>query len=259
MAALIVAGGYPLEIRCPSAAVRETQSRVSFIDTLGGKRKAFLRRGGRRTWDVDLATARRSDVATVEAVARYGGPVGWYGPEAMAGNLLSPQASGFDDPLFNATDVGLVSLPGSGLARAVALSGAVSIGSAHGSFEAVPVRVGTPVTVAGWGLGGLRFSGVWRDADLASVGTLSGATNSFSGWGFRSQTFNPPAGAVALSVSFWGASQVARPSVAWGSTARDELGTGCPVAVAHDPRHAPISLTGTAHYTASSFTVTEVG
>ncbi len=259
MSAYIVSGGALIQVSCPTSMARDTSDGASFTMTLGGKRKAFLRQGGRRSWSVDVSTATPAEVSTVETVARFGGPIGWYPPEAMAGNLLSPQASGFDASKFNATDVGLVALPDGSAARAVALSGAVSIGSAHGSFEAVPVRPGAPVTVGGWGLGGIRFTGVWRDQNLASVGSLSGATYTHSGWAFRSQTFAVPTTASYLSVSFQGATQIARPTVAWGTTPRDELGTGCPIAVAHAPGHSPIAVNGFANVSDSSYQVTEVG
>src|SRR5699024_3946437 len=95
MSAFIVSGGSLLEIGCPSALSRNTEQQVSFTRTLGGKRKGFIRKGGRRAWSVDASVARPGEVSTLEAVARGLGPVGWYPPEAVMGNLLSPQASGF--------------------------------------------------------------------------------------------------------------------------------------------------------------------
>lgn len=254
-----MSGGALLELGCPSRLDRSTDQQTDFIDTLGGKRKAFLRQGGRRSWSVDVSTARPAEVSGIEAMARFGGPLGWYPPEAVIGNLLSPQASGFDTSQFNATPTGMVQLGDGSAARAVALSGAITIGSSHGSYEAVPVKPSTPVTVGGWGLGGIRFTGVWRDADLVQVGTFSGATFVHSGWAFRSQSFTPPVAAKFLSVTFLGATQVARPTVAWGTTARDELGTGCPFAVFHSPQHSPFALWQGANYTQSSYQVTEVG
>lgn len=227
--------------------------------TLGGKRKGFVRPGGRRTWSVDVSVARPSEVSTIETIARSGLMVGWYGPEAVIGNLLSPQASAFDAPNFNGTDVGLVQLPDGTAARAVALSGTMAIGAAHGSYEAIPVQGQASITFGGWGLGGIRFTGVWRDADLAQVGTLSGATFTHTGWAFRSQTVLVPEGAAYVSLSVLGATQVARPTVAWGTVARDELGTGCPKAVIHSPSHSPLALWEGTNYTDSSYSITEVG
>src|SRR5699024_4325105 len=119
LSAFIVSGGSLLEVGCPSSLTRETQQQVSFTTTLGGKRKAFIRKGGRRTWSVDVSVARPGEVSTLEAVARIVGPVGWYPPEAVVGNLLSPQASGFDVAPADATDAGMVQLPDRTVARQV--------------------------------------------------------------------------------------------------------------------------------------------
>jgi len=259
VSAFIVSAGVLLEVGAPSTLTRSTESRAAFTGTIGGKRKGFIRRGGRREWALDVSIARPGMVSTIETIARNGGPVGWYGSDATVGNLLSPQASGFDVPQFNATDAGLVQLPDGTIARAVVLTGAVSIGTAHGSFEAVPVVPGSRITVSGWGLGGLRFTGTWRDQTYATTGFLSGTTFTHNGWGFASQTFTVPATASALSIVVQGATQVARPSIAWGASARDELGTGCPVAVIHGATHAPITLMGAANYSKTSYQVTEVG
>lgn len=259
MSAYIVAGGSLIHVSCPTTMARETSDGASFTMTLGGKRKAFLRPGGRRAWSVDVSAASPGEVSTVEAVARYGGPIGWYPPESTAGNLLSPQASGFDVSQFNATDMGVVGLPDGTAARAVALSGAITLGTSHGGYEAIPVLSGSAITVGGWGLGGIRFTGVWRDENLASVGTLSSGTYTHSGWAFRSQSFTPPTTARFMSVTYLGATQIARPTVSWGTTAHDELGTGCPAAVAHAPSHSPIAVNTFANITDSSYQVTEVG
>lgn len=262
MSAFIVSGGSLLEIGCPSTLNRSTEQQVAFTSTLGGKRKAFVRRGGRRSWSVDVNVARPSTVATIEAVARNVGPVGWYPPEAVIGNLLSPQASGFDVTPANATDAGLVQLPDGSVARSVVHSGTggVNVGNtATAGYEGVPVRAGEPITVAAWGLGGVRLAGAWRDAAGANVGAISQAVQSFIGWGFRSHTVTPPAGAVAAQLFLTSGSQYARPSVAWGTVARDEGGTGCPAAVIHSPAHSPVALWDGANYTDSSYSVTEVG
>ena len=244
---------------CPSSLTRETQQQVSFTTTLGGKRKAFIRRGGRRTWNVDVSVARPADVSTLEAVARGVGPYGWYPPEAVIGNLLSPQAVDWDPLPTGATDTGLVQLPDGTVARTIAATGTPSPGNAHGTYEMVPVRPGVPVTLAGWGLGGIRFTGFWRDALQAPVGALSGAAQSFAGWQWRSETFTPPPGAAFVQMTLSSGTQYARPSVAWGATGRDEGGTGCPRAVLHSPSHSPIALWEGANYTTSAYQVTEVG
>ena len=262
MSAFIVSGGSLLEIGCPSALSRNTEQQVSFTRTLGGKRKAHVRRGGRRAWSVDVSVARPGEVSTLEAVARSLGPVGWYPPEAVVGNLLSPQASGFDPVPANAVPVGLVRLPDGTVAASVARqgsSGTTRVGNAHGDAERVPVLPGQAVTVGAWGLGGARFQGFWRDATGGSLGSYLSPPDSHAGWQWRDHTLTPPPGAAFIELHLFGGSQYARPSVAWGTVARDELGTGCPHAVIHSPSHTPVALWEGANYTDLSYQVTEVG
>lgn len=259
MSSFIVSGGALLEIGCPSTLSRSTEQQVSFTPIIGGKRKAFVRKGGRRSWSIDTSVARPSEVSTIETVARFMGPVGWYGPEAAIGNLLSPQASGFDTVPTTGTDAGLVQLPDAGVARAVAHAGVMSVGVSDGGYEAVPVRTGLPVTFSAWGFGGVRFTGTWRDASRAQIGTFAQAAHTFTGWGWRSFTVTPPVGVAFAQMVLSTGSIYARPSVSWGVTGRDELGTGCPKAVIHSPSHSPVALWGGANYTDSGFRVTEVG
>ena len=254
-----MSGGSLLEVGCPSSLTRETQQQVSFTTTLGGKRKAFIRRGGRRTWSVDVSVARPGEVSTLEAVTRNLGPVGWYPPEAVVGNLLSPQASGFGPGSTDATDAGLVQLPDGTVARSVASDSAVRPGNAHGSYEMVPLRPGQSVTVGCWSVGGQHFRGFWRDGTGASITNWSVSATSWAGWGWYEATLTPPAGAAFIELHVAGGSQYALPSVSWGGTARAELGTGCPRAVIHSPSHSPVALWQGANYTNSSYSVTEVG
>lgn len=261
MSAFIVAGGSLLEIGCPSSLDRSTEQQVSFTPIIGGKVKAFIRRGGRRSWSIDTAVAHPGEVSSIEAVTRQMGPFGWYDAAATIGNLLSPQASSFEVTPTNATDAGMVQLPDGTLAHAVVHSGTgtVSPGTAHGGYEMVPVRPGEPVTVSGWGRGGIRFSGFWRDAGQGQVSTFISPTESFSGWQWRQATFTPPAGAVFMNLSLSTGTQYALPSISWGGTGKAELGTGCPSAIFHSPSHSPLALTSRANYSNSSYSVTEVG
>ena len=255
MSAFIVSGGSLLEIGCLSRLSRGTEQAVQVIPLLGGGRKAFVRRSGRREWSVDASGARPGEVSTFEAVARGVGPYGWYGPEAVIGNLYSPQASGFDVLPTNATDAGLVQLPSGSVARSVVHSGSGRVGIA----EAVPVRPGLPVSFGTWALAGHRFWWTWLDGDGASLGAQSTGAFTHSGWQWRTHTADPVAGAVAVQLDILNGTAYARPSIAWGATARDELGTGCPKAIIHSPSFSPLLLREGANYTDTSYTVTEVG
>lgn len=255
-----MSGGSLLELGCPSALTRGAEQMVSFETTLGGKRLGYVRRGGRRSWSVDVSVARPGDVSALEAVARRLGPYGWYSAEAAAGNLLSPQASAWAVPASGETRAGLVQLPDGTVAESLASSALVRVGNAHGNFEMAPVRPGQLVTVSAWGFGGLRLQGYWRDASGASMGSfIASPIYTFPGWGWRSHTVTPPAGAAFIELNLTNGSSYALPSVSWGSVGRAELGTGCPKALIHSPSYSPIALWEGANYTNTSYSVVEVG
>lgn len=259
MSTFIVSGGSLLEVRSPSRLDRSTEQQVTFTPIIGGKVKAFVRKGGRRSWSINTSGARPAEVSTIEAVARFMGPVGWYGPEAVIGNLLSPQASGFDTVPTTGTDAGLVQLPDGSVARSVVSEATVRTGDAHGSHERVPVRSGTPVTVGAWSIGGQYFRGFWRDGTGSQITSWSSPAVTHTGWTWHEVTLTPPAGAAFVELHLAGGTQYALPSITWGTSAARELGTGCPKAVIHSPSHSPVSLWAGANYTDSGFRVTEVG
>lgn len=232
---------------------------VSFARTLGGKRKAFVGARSRREWSVSFDPIGSRDVAGLLAVAQSAGPVMWYPADAVAGNLLSPQASGFEVTPTGATDTGLTQLPDGTVARSVAHSGTVYVGNAHGGYEGAPVRPGEVVSVGGWGRGGIRLTGSWRDANGATVGTFLPAGHAFSGWGWRENALTPPPGAAYLSLALSGGSQYARPSISWGTKAQDRPGRGAPATVAHGLSEALTVITQDDAYGSIDITITEVG
>src|SRR5699024_5394917 len=101
---------------------------VSFTRTLGGKRKAFLGARSRREWGVSVDLAGSKVTSGLVALAQGAGEVAWFPADATAGNLLSPQASGFETVDAGAVDAGFVSLPDGSVARSVAGSGTVRVG-----------------------------------------------------------------------------------------------------------------------------------
>lgn len=234
---------------------------MSFTRTLGGERKAFVRKGGRRSWSIDVGIARPDEVSTIETVARSLSAIGWYGAEAVVGNLVSPQSSGFDDATANASDGGLVALPNGQVARSVVHTGSASVTLGAGlSRERIPVRPGTPMTVGAWATGALRISGIWLDAAGTSLSSFTTPLwGQLVNWEWREYTLTPPLGAASFTFNLNDGAQYASPSASWGAVGRQELGTGCPAALVHSPSHAPVALWQGANYTDSSFTVTEVG
>lgn len=260
MSAFIVSGGTLLEVGCPSVLSRDTAQQATFETTLGGRRLGYVRKGGRRSWSVDVSAADPGEVSTLEAVARGLGPYGWYPPEAVIGNLLSPQAASWAVPMAGETRAGLVQLPDGTVAESLASTALVRVGSAHGTYEMVPVRPGEVVTVSAWGFGGIRLQGYWRDASGASMGSFTASPiYTFAGWEWRSHTIAPPAGAAFVELNLTGGTAYALPSVSWGPVGRAEMGTGCPAAIIHSPSYSPVALWEGANYTDSSYSVTELG
>ena len=259
MAAFFGVNGALFEVKCPASADRVSERGVSFTRTLGGKRKAFVGRGSRRSWSLDVGAGTPQDVSTVEALSREPGPLVFVSPDAAVGNLLSPQASGFDDVPANATDAGLVQLPDGTVARSVASSSSVSVGDAHGNYERVPVLAGSQVSVGAWALGRLGFQGFWYDATGSSITTYLHSSAAVTGWGWREVTMTPPAGAAFVSLNIFGGSQYALPSISWGDTAAREVGSGCPKAVVHSPEFSPIAAHARLNRSRITYSVTEVG
>lgn len=261
MSAVIVANGTPIPVACPSRLDRSTEQQVGFTRTLGGKRKGFVRPGGRRAWSIDVSLASPAEVETIETIARAGMQVGWYGPDAAIGNLLSPQAVDFRPPPPRGQDAGLVMLPDGRVALSARLREGQSymiLGTDRGR-EVVPVRPGMPLTVGAWALGGLRFTGVWLDAAGVQLGTFGTTIWEFEGWQWQEETVTPPIHAAGVELRLWKGLQFAAPSAAWGTVGRQQSGLGCPSAVIHSPSVSPLALWEGANYSDTSFTVTEVG
>lgn len=236
-----------------------TDRPVSFARTMGGKRKAFMGARGRREWDVSFDLVGSRGVAGLVEVSRSAGEVMWYPADATSGNLLSPQASGFEVTPASATDAGLVALPDGTVARSVVSSVAVRLGNAHGLYEMVPVRPGVPVTVGAWSTGGQHFRGFWRDALGASIANWSSAAATWAGWRWHQVTLTPPAGAAFIELHLAGGTQYARPSISWGSSAVDRPGRGCPKAVVHGLSEALTVINADDAYGSIDVTITEVG
>ena len=236
-----------------------TDRPVSFARTMGGKRKAFMGARGRREWGVSFDLVGSREVAGLVEVARSAGAVMWYPADATSGNLLSPQASGFEVTPASATDAGLVALPDGTVARSVASSVAVRLGNAHGLYEMVPVREGEPVTVGAWSVGGQWFRGFWRDALGSQVTNWNAPSQSWAGWAWHEATLTPPPGAAFLELHLAGGTQYARPSISWGSSAVDRPGRGCPKAVVHGLSEALTVINADDAYGSIDVTITEVG
>lgn len=227
--------------------------------TLGGKVKFFVGPRARREWSVSFDLMGSREAAGLVEVARSAGEVMWYPADATSGNLLSPQASGFETVDTGVVDAGFVSLPDRSVARSVAGAGTVRVGSAHGVVEMVPVRGQSKVSVGAWGSNGLRFQGRWLDALGGSVGTYISDAGTFAGWQWRQYTMTPPAGAVFFDVQLFGGVQYARPCASWGTVAVDRPGRGAPKVVVHGLSEALTVVARDDAYGSIDATITEVG
>lgn len=230
-----------------------TERPASFSRTMGGKRKGFLGPEGRREWDVSFDLLGSRDVFTLLAASQANEPLLWYPADAVAGNLLSPQASGWVSTPSRATASGLAQLPDGTVARTIASESTVSVG------EWAPVRAGEPVTVGAWSTGGQHFRGFWYGADGSSVGNYFTPKVTHSGWTWHEATVTPPDGAVYILLQLAGGTQYARPSVTWGESAVDRPGRGCPAAVVHGLSESLLTMTEDDAYGSISVTITEVG
>lgn len=233
---------------------------VSFVRTLSGKRKALLGARARREWSVSFDLIGSREVHGLVSVSQFQGPVMWYPADAVAGNMLSPQASGFDVTPSGATDAGLVALPDGSVARSVVSASTVRLGTAHGNYEMVPVTPGEPVSVGVWAVGPARFTGFWRDAAGAQVSNfLTPDTNAGSGWQWCTETLTPPIGAAYIDLQLRSATQYARPAISWGEAVEDRPGRGCAKAVVHGLSEALSVIARDDAYGSIGVTITEVG
>lgn len=237
----------------------DSERPISFITSLGGKRTALLGPRVRREWSVsfDLMGARES--AGLVSAARSAGEVGWFPADAVSGNLLSPQAQQWETAPSGATKAGVAALPDGTFADSVSAAGVVQVGTSHGSYELVPLLAGSDVSVGGWGFGGLRLQGFWRDAAGVSMGSFASPISTHAGWGYRSHTMTPPAGAAGLQLSMSNGTAYARPSVSWGSVPWDSPGRGCPRAVVHGLSESLSVISSAEAYGSVGVTITEVG
>lgn len=253
-----VPGGF-VELKYRSGLSTATDRPVSFTRTLAGKRKAVVGRRARREWDVSFDLIGSKDSHGLIAAAQSMVPLAWYPADATAGNLLSPQATGWEVVPAGGTDAGLVQLPDGTVSRSVTASIAIRVGAAHGAYEMVPVRPGQSVTVGCWSLGGQWFRGFWRDALGAQVTNWSSTAATWSGWGWHEVTLTPPTGAAFIELHVAGGSQYARPSVSWGETAADRPGRGCPFSLVHGLSEELTLINPDDAYGSINVTITEVG
>lgn len=257
--------GSLIPVKCASQLTSSGGREVSFARTLG-KQKAFLGRVTAREWDVDIGLATPSELSGLRWLASYArGPLVWYGPDAVIGNVLDEPVAGLVPGFHNGVEGPMVEVqPETWVKAALPSTSALSLPFRSGVVDPVPVVAGQPVTISAW-LRGNTLSGrqnltvFWRNIDntvISSQGVDFGVSPGFER---RVATLIPPLSAAGFTIQFF-AQQVAGPSV----TLTDQLmpyspGRGAKRVVAHGLQDAVIRAIENQQYQSLIFSLTEVG
>lgn len=254
--------GSLIPVKCPSSLGVSGGRDVSFTRTLG-RQKAFMGKAASRTWEASLGLATPGQLAGLQWLADYGtAPFAWYGPDAVARNILEPAVAGLVPGRHSGLEGPMVEVePGVWVKSAVRDGGTgLSIPLRSGSLDPVPILPGKPVTVSAWLRG--TASGIdvaWRDLSGTTVGSSAGPLASRASLTRVSRTLVAPAGAAQVSITFQ-AEQVAGPAVSLtDKLASYSPGKGCKRAVVHGLSEALVMATDQQAYSSASFTITEVG
>lgn len=251
----------PYQMKLTTNTVRQ----VTEKRTIEGRRYVLMGTLSRRDWPITIdpvdADLARSLGVLVRNTTNPVKPLRWYPHDAATGNLFSPQATEWDTVPTNGTASGLVTLPDGSIAKVLTHSGSggVSVGDADGNNEWLVVQPGQPMTFGVWAFGGVNFSGFWRNRDGGTIVSWTSGTTTHEGWQWRTFTITPPGTARMVNLTLNGGSLYARPSAAWGTTAYDLPGRGCPKAIIHDLSEDLTMLTNTGWWGKLGATITEVG
>lgn len=254
--------GSIIPVKCASRLTSSGGREVSFTRTLG-KQKAFLGRVRAREWSVDVGLAKPHELSGLRWLAEYSsGPLVWYPPEAVAGNILNQDQAalapgthdGLEGPLVDVED-------GLYVKSAVPSDGSwTNFPLRFGLTDGIPVVPGVPVTVSAWLRGSTsRINVIWRDIDNADIGRSDGDPVSRDSLERVSVTLVPPVGASQMTFVLHG-SQIAGPAVTMtGRLMPYSPGRGAKRVVVHGLTDAVIRATENQQLKSLSFTVSEVG
>lgn len=255
----------------PSAQV-EADERYTFKATLGGLRKAQVRKVVRRTWSLNASFADPSEVAALMQFAsgEWGnGPFMFVSADAPVVNLLTPAAASCEPSEFTPT-TGLVLTPGGPMLTPDGWAGRSfaknTVNAVLFGRDILPVIPGRAVTASAYvrGIGGVvRLN--WYDIAGQSISTVSSAVAAGASGVVRSHvTAMPPPNAVGFRVSASkDVTQACRPAATWSDALHEwGDGQGCAKAVIHGASRDLIMASRDprgGRYSNLSFTVTEVG
>lgn len=258
--------GSLIPVKCASQLTVAGGRQVSFTRTLG-KQKAFLGKVSAREWSVDIGLAKPHELSGLRWLAEnVNSPMVWYAPDAVVGNVLTPDAANFSPESHTGLGGSLVEVESVGHIPSVLADGRnFSLPWRGGSLDPIPVVPGRPVTVSVWLRGGdvngdqAQISVIWRDIIGSNMNTESTRFPATGELVRRSVTLTPPAGAVSLSLQLW-CVQAAGVAV----TLTDDVGPyspgkGARRVIAHGLSESLILVTQDRSISSASFTVTEVG
>lgn len=250
----------------PSAQV-QAEDRYSFTTTLEGRRKAQVRRNGRRTWSLNSAFADPRESAALQQFAdgAWGnGPFVFVSADAPVSNLLTPEVSTCGPAAVFSSSVSASGPMYLGDGEYAARSLVQSNPAAVMYFGGVrtPAVEGRKITVSAWVLGASSAARVlWYDLSGALVGSSTSTVTGSDSMPVRSYvTVEPPLGAVSCLVGAINATRGAQPAITWS----DSLlpwgdGQGCDKAVVHGVTRDQVLAVPGHTYSNVSFTVSEVG
>lgn len=256
--------GSIIPVKCASSLTSTGGRDVSFTRTLG-KRKAFLGRVRAREWQVDIGLAKPSELSGLRWLAEnVNAPMVWYSPDAVVGNILSPDQADLVPESHTGLEGPLVETePGVWVKSAMNSGNYLYLNYVGGSLDPVPVVPGVPVTVSAFLRGGTissqRIRMAWRDIAGNVLERVDADFEVTASWARRSAVFTPPLGACLLSLEV-AAAQVAGPAVSLTEQLMPySSGRGAYKVVAHGLSDAVIRATEDQQLQSLSFTVSEVG
>lgn len=254
--------GSLIPVKCPSSLGVSGGRDVSFTRTLG-RQKAFMGKVASRTWEASLGLATPGQLAGLQWLADYGtAPFVWFGPDAVMRNVLDPAVGGLVSGTHSGLEGPLVEVEPDVWVKSAVPNGVSSVALPYrsGFLDPVPVMPGRPVTVSAWLRGSVsRIDIAWRNLAGAILSSSAGTATARPALRRASRTLTPPAGAVQMTVTFFG-DQIAGPAISMTDRLTSySPGKGCGRAVVHGLSEALVMATDQQAYSSASFTITEVG
>src|SRR5690625_547507 len=252
--------GSLIPVKCASTLTSSGGREVSFTRTLG-KQKAFFGQVRAREWSVDIGLAKPGELSGLRWLAEYSSsPLVWYSPDAVVGNILTPDQAALEAGKHNGISGPLVQVqPGIFVKSVIRDPDRLSVQIEPGPDTATPHAANKAVTVSAWVRGDSSLGVYWRDAEGTSLGLDQPSTVNYGEWTRISRTIMPPPGSAQANLSIR-CEQMAGPAV----TLTDQLmpyspGQGSKQVALHGLTGAVIRAYQEHQFQSLSFMVSEVG